>query len=304
MRFALAVVALVLVVPIAAAKPPPPPTEAAVVATGRAPCGLATHGGELWVGVYEAGTVLRLDRAGRVRQRIRVGPWACRLAVGDDAAWVTRDRANAVVRIDRRSGRQRTVRVPSPFDVVRAAGAIWVTSFDVGTVTRIDPRTLRRTRVIRVGESPAGITTCGGYVWVGHGRDATWLTSIDPRTGQARRVDVVVPSPGWPRCLRGELWVTTPGAVLRVAPRSGELRLHVPLGGTPAEAAAAQGAAEGHWLIWVTDKERSLVHRIDPATGNVFDSFPAGPGAYSLARFAGSMWITSFAGSDVRRYDP
>jgi hypothetical protein len=54
----------------------------------------------------------------------------------------------------------------------------------------------------------------------------------------------------------------------------------------------------------VTDKERSLVHRIDPGSGHVFDSFPAGPGALSQARFGGSVWISSFAGSDVRRYDP
>jgi YVTN family beta-propeller protein len=304
MRFALALVALALAVPIAAAKPPPPPKQSAVVPTGQAPCGLAAYGGELWVGVYEAGVVLRLDRAGRVRQRIRVGTWACRVAVNERAAWVTRDRANIVVRIDRRTKRKRTVRITSPFDLVHAAGSIWVTSFESGTVTRLDPRTLRPTRVVEVGGNPAGITSCGGYVWVGHGRGATWLTAIDPGTGRDRRVDVVVSSPGWPRCLRGELWVTTPDAALRVAPRSGELLGHIPLGGTPAEAGLAVGAISGQPTIWVTNKERSLVHRLDPAAGQILDTFPAGPGAYSLVRFAGSMWITSFAGSDVRRYDP
>jgi streptogramin lyase len=303
MRFALVILSLVLVVPVAAAKPPPPPTQSAVVQTGRAPCGLAAHGGELWVGVYETGAVLRLDRAGRIRERIRVGRWACRLAVAREAVWVTRDNADAIVRIDRRSGRQRTVRISSPFDLVRAAGSIWVTSFEPGTVTRVDPRTLRPLRVIDVGGNPTGITSCGGYVWIGHGRDATWLTAIDPRTGQARRVDVVVASPRWPRCLKGELWVTTVDAVLRLAPRSGELLGHLPLGGTLAEAGLAAGATSGRPTVWVTDKERSLVHRIDPEIG-VLDSFPAGPGALSLARFAGSTWITSFAGSDVRRFDP
>jgi streptogramin lyase len=296
MRPLLALAALVLLVPVAAAKLPPPPTESAVVQTGRAPCGLAARGGELWVGVYEAGTVLRLDRAGRMVQRLRVGSWPCRLTVDDDAVWVTRDRANAVVRVDRHSGRRRTVRVTSPFDLVRAAGAIWVTSFDTGTVTRIDPRS-RRTRVVEVGGHPAGIAWCGGSLWVGHGRDATWLTQIHPRTGRTRRVDVVVPSPGWPRCIGGELWVTTKDAVLRVS-RSGELRSHLQIGTTPAEAAAAPDGA-----IWVTDKERSVVHRIDRQAGRVFDTFPAGPGAYALARLGGSMWITSFAGDDVRRFE-
>jgi streptogramin lyase len=249
--------------------------------------------------------VLRLDRAGRVRQRLRVGRWACRVAVDDRAVWVTRDRAGSLVRIDRRSGRVRTARVQSPFDVVRAAGSIWVTSFDTGTVARVDPRTARIAHVYELGGHPAGITACGGYVWVGHGRDATWLTRIDPRTRKTRRVDVVDSAPGWPRCVRGQLWVTTEDAVLRVAPRSGELLAHVPLGGTPADVAAAPTGIDGdYWMIWVTDKERSRVHRLDRSSGQVVDSLAAGPGAYDLAAFGGSMWVTSFAGSDVRRYDP
>jgi streptogramin lyase len=157
--------------------------------------------------------------------------------------------------------------------------------------------------VFEDGPSPAGLAFCGGHVWVGHGGDATWLSAIDPRTARIRRVDVGFRSPGWPRCVRGELWVTTPDSVLRVAPCSGELRARIRLGGTPAEAAAARAAVDGHWTVWVTDKERSLVNRIDPATKPRRRHVP-GPGTYSLARFGGSVWITSFAGSDIRRYDP
>jgi hypothetical protein len=84
------------------------------------------------------------------------------------------------------------------------------------------------------------------------------------------------------------------------AARSGhrqELLGRLRLGGTPAEAAAGPDA-----LVWVTDKERSLVHRVDPKRVVLVDSFAAGPGAYSLARVGGAMWITSFAGADIRRY--
>jgi hypothetical protein len=56
--------------------------------------------------------------------------------------------------------------------------------------------------------------------------------------------------------------------------------------------------------VWVTDKERSLVHRIDAKTAVVVDAFSAGPGAYALARSGDTMWVTSFAGSDVRSYSP
>jgi virginiamycin B lyase len=298
-RVVMAIVLLALFVPAASGKPTPPPAEAAaVIQTGRAPCGLAVHGGSLWVGVYEAGSVLRLDPAGRVVQRIRVGRYPCRLAVDDRALWVARDNANRVLRIDRATGGRRAVAISSPFDLLLAAGSLWVASFETGVVTRLDPATARTTRVYEVGGHPSGVAFCAGRIWVGHSRDATWVTAIDPRTGRAERVDVVVPTPRRPQCIRGELWVTTEREVLRVAPRSEELLAHHPLGNTLAEAAPAPDST-----IWVTDKERSRVHRVHPATGFV-DSFPAGPGAYALARFAGSMWITSFAGSDVRRYDP
>jgi streptogramin lyase len=248
--------------------------------------------------------VLRLDRAGRVRRRHRVGRFACPVAIDERSAWVTRDNANEVVRVDPRSGRLTRLRVSSPLDIALAAGSAWVTSFETGTVTRIGARTGRVTRSWRVGAYPTGITVCGGKVWVGHGRRATWLTSIDPGTGRMRRVDVAVSTPRMPRCIEDELWVTTEDAVFRVSPRTGELRGHIALGGTPAEAGLARSAISGVPAIWVTNKERSLVHRIDPGSGQVVDSFPAGPGALAQERFAGSVWITSFAGSDVRRYDP
>jgi hypothetical protein len=54
----------------------------------------------------------------------------------------------------------------------------------------------------------------------------------------------------------------------------------------------------------VTDRQHSLVHRLTPDGRHVLDSFPAGPGAFAMARAGRAMWITSFAGSDVRRFAP
>ena len=57
-------------------------------------------------------------------------------------------------------------------------------------------------------------------------------------------------------------------------------------------------------LVWITDKERPLVFRLDPRGRAIVDEFPAGPGAFAMARLGDSVWVTSYAGSDVRRYDP
>ncbi len=185
-----------------------------------------------------------------------------------------------------------------PFDVV-LAGAVWVTGYDNGTVTRIDPTTRTIERVFETAGNPAGLTSCGGLIWVGHGRRATWLTSIEPATGKVRRIDVATTGPAWPRCVRGDLWVVAPKAVLKVDARSGKVLGRLRAGATPAEAA---GAPDG--LVWVTDKELSRVLRIDPERVEIIDSFAGGPGAFSLVRTGSAMWITSFAGSDVRRYQP
>ncbi len=64
----------------------------------------------------------------------------------------------------------------------------------------------------------------------------------------------------------------------------------------------AHAAEAPDGLVWVTDKQHSLVHRLSPDGRTLMDSFPAGPGAFALARAGDAMWVTSFAGSDVRRY--
>ena len=186
----------------------------------------------------------------------------------------------------------------SPFDVLLTRGSLWATSYDIGSIETIGARTGRLTRVYKDGGYPAGLALCGGRVWVGHGRNVTWLTAIDPATHRMTRVDTRTKAPAWPRCVRGDLWVTTPHSVLRVDPRSGVVTARIPLGGTPAEALAAPDG-----LVWVTDKERSIVVRIDPATNAVVGSFPAGRGAFAMTRMGNSVWVTSFAGSDVRRFD-
>jgi DNA-binding beta-propeller fold protein YncE len=84
---------------------------------------------------------------------------------------------------------------------------------------------------------------------------------------------------------------------VRIDPRRGTVIASIELGGTPARVAPA---ADG--TIWVTDKERNRIVRIDQTANTVVDELAAGPGAYALARAARSVWVTSYAGDDVRRY--
>jgi streptogramin lyase len=112
-------------------------------------------------------------------------------------------------------------------------------------------------------------------------------------------VEAGAATPSSPQCVLGDLWAATADSVVRLDARTGAVRARIHVGGTPADIAAAPDG-----LVWVTDKERSLVFRVDPRANRIVDSFAAGPGAFSLARLGRSMWVTSYAGSDVRRYDP
>ena len=286
---------------VAAAGNPPDPRQTHVVATGTGPCGIAARDGSIWVGVYGSGQLLGISGTrGRIHTRVQVGRWACRVAAGSGALWVTRDRAGEVVRVPRRGGRLDRISVGrGAFDVLIAAGSVWATSYETGVISEIDPGPRRITRVFKDGSGPAGLTRCSDLIWVGHGGRATWLSAIDPETNTVRHVDVGTENPGWPRCVRGMLWVTAGDTLLEVDPTTGKVRARLRLGGTLAEAADGPDA-----LVWVTDKERSLVHRIWAGGASVSDQFAAGPGAFALARVGDSMWVTSFAGTDVRRYDP
>jgi NHL repeat len=297
MRLSLLAAALVLCAP-ALAGSGKAPVETHVLETGRAPCGSAVGAGSLWVGVYETGMLLRVSGE-RVAERIRVGRWACRVAVGGRAVWVARDSARELVRVDLRDRHVSRTRLGGmPFDVLLAAGSVFAVGHDTGAVSRVDPSTGRVSRVYRVGGRPSGLTLCAGRVWVGH-NETTWLTSIHPATHRVRRVALGAADPRRPRCLRGELWVATPDTVLRLDPRTERVRSRLTLGETLADVALGPDG-----LVWVTDKENSAVQRLDPEGRRIVDTVPAGRGAFAVTRFGDAMWVTSFAGADVRRYDP
>jgi len=298
--FQFALVLALGLVPLAAGgwSSPPKPTVARIVPTGAAPCGATAAKGTLWVGVYNAGTLLQINARGRVTRRIAIGESACRVAVDSRFVWVTRDGASEVVRVDRSKGQLKRVEVGAvPFDVLHADGFVWVTNWDDGTVTKIDPERGVPVATVPVAANPTGLAACGGRIWIGHGRNARRITSIDPTTLRVRRVTVGA-MPEWPHCIRGVLWVTAPDSVLRLDARTGRVLSRLRIGDTLADAARG---ADG--LVWITDKQHSVVHRVAASGRSVVDSFPAGPGAFALARIGSSMWVTSFAGADVRRFD-
>jgi virginiamycin B lyase len=204
----------------------------------------------------------------------------------------------------------------SPAGAVSAFGAVWVANDRSGTLARLDPatnttwgggrlvkvepRSLRVVRRLRVGPRPSGLRAARGAVWVGFGRSATSIGRVDPGTGTIERVPVGVRTPtGFVTGTR-DLWVKAADNVLvRVEPSTRRVVARLSFGGT-----LSKGTAAADGTLWVPDKEQSVVYRVDPAGARVVGSFAAGPGAFVALRAAGSMWVTSYAGNDVWRFEP
>jgi streptogramin lyase len=278
------------------------PQLLARVQTGGSPAGAVMAGGAVWVANDSAGTLARIDpRTNRVTGRVRLRPGVFSVARGFGALWVVNYKRNMLTRVDPATRRTRSVRVGAvPFDVLAAYGRVWVTAWEAGRLVEVDPRSLKVVRRTRIGPRPTGLRSAAGAVWVGFGRTATAVAKVDPRTRRIERVPVGARAPSWFAVGTRDLWIQAADNVLvRLDPATRKVRARLSFGGT-----LAQGAVAADGTIWVPDKERNVVHRVDPKTASVVDSFEAGRGAFFALRAFGSMWVTSYAGDDVWRYKP
>jgi streptogramin lyase len=278
------------------------PQVVARIQTGTGPGSATAAFGAVWVANDRAGTIVRIDpRTNRVTKRIRLRPGIFSLTHGFGALWVENYDRGTLTRVEPRTGRIRSIRLGGTlFDVLPAYGRIWATMWEAGTLVEIQPQTLRILHRTKVGPRPAGLRAAGGAVWLGFSRSATAVARIDPRTRAIERVDVGVKAPSGFATGTRDLWIRASDNVLvRLDPTSRRVLAKFSVGRT-----LAPGALAPDGTLWLPDKEQNVVYRVDPQAGSVVDSFPAGARAFAALRAFGSMWITSYAGSDVWRFAP
>jgi YVTN family beta-propeller protein len=275
------------------------PALIATITTGTHPCGVVSAFGSVWV-ANDGGTLVRIDpRTNRVRKRIRVGAGACFMTADAHALWIANYKGG-LVRVTPRGRVKRIAVGATPDNVLVAFGRVWVTTWGDGKLAVVDPRTLRVIRRTDVGGHPAGLAARNGAVWVGFTRDATSIARVNPRTFRIDRIDVGVRDPRGFVAGTKDLWIqANTGDLLRFDPVARRVRAHLEVGRT-----LATGAVAPDETIWIPDKEQNIVYRVDRGRERVVDSFPAGPGAFVTLRAYGSMWVTSYAGRDVRRFRP
>jgi hypothetical protein len=152
------------------------------LAGGDAPS-IAVGDGAVWV--LQSGAISRLDPAtGRVTSKVQLPGWNVgQIAAGDAGVWATMRPPNGprlLVHVDKRARRiLKTIREPTSSTgtfLTRLAvgeGAVWWNTAS-GTIWRVDSKTYKIVRVIRVTPPPTfpaafvpfGIATGAGAVWV------------------------------------------------------------------------------------------------------------------------------------------
>lgn len=286
------------------------------IKVGGAPSAIAVGAGRVWVADQARGRVLRIDPRSRKRvgRAIRIGGGPLALAIGSGGVWVA-DGNGDVRSIDPRTGvvRPGRVRVSGANGLAVGAGGVWVTSRIAGTVTRIDPATLRPDRPIRTGAGAADVVVADGAVWVSNGAAGT-ISRVDAATGS---VGAAIRS-GAPSVLAlaaGDdgLWVARAGG--RVADQVAIVRLDPAKRTVTGRAVTVGGAvpldlAAGSGSVWATDAGSVLplgsprpaaVTRIDARAAPARRGGPlrVGRRPSAIAVGAGGLWVADAADGTV-----
>lgn len=216
---------------------------------------------------------------------------------------------NAVAEIDP-SANEVVGQVPNvgarPGSIAYGSGSLWVANLDDQTVTRIDPATRSVKRNLPVEDTPTGLATSPGAVWV-VGSDPTRpsvsVRRIDPQfndVAQTTRIGNVVPGgPGSVATLGDVVWVApSSGLLSRVSSRTARVVEQVDPNVGPTAVAVSPDA------VWVTDSFANNVLRIDRATSLVAGATPVGNGPSAIAVGAGAIWVADSLDDAVVRIDP
>ena len=182
----------------------------------------------------------------------------------------------------------------SPGDAEAAFGAIWVTTDGSGTLVRIDPRTNRVTRRIRMRPGVFSVERGFGALWTLNYRRGT-LARVNPVSGRVRSIRLGG-SPEAVLAAFGRLWVTAwrAGRLVVVDPRSMQVVKRVRTGAKPTGLRVAAGA------VWVGFGAGTSIGRVDPSTLKIV-RVPVGVQAPAVFT-AGTrdLWIKAGANVAVR----
>ena len=304
------------------------PHVVATIRIGGFPNALAVGDGTVWIvgGGRRSGRIVRIDQSSnRVAARIRApvgSERSCGIATAGGSVWAAAydpgSRRTTVLRIDPKRARiVGRIPIPNAACVTAAAGAVWVSSPESRTLTRIEPKSGRVVAHIRkAGSYPEGIAFGYGSVWVASGtrpcgsprrpctpsRDTSGqLTRIDARTNLVVARLRLEASPAYVAAAAGNVWVSSnDGTIRRIDPHTNRLAgPPLPVSGGRVTLAAGLG------LLWVTSitgpGRPGTITPVDPRRGTLGRSVTVGRSPLGMASRAGSLWVANFNSGTVSR---
>jgi hypothetical protein len=195
-----------------------------------------------------------VERRGR---RIRAGKQPIALAYGLGSVWIADYGAPQLLRVDPRRGRIiQATRLPGAhLDVLADGAAVWVVS-EEGYLTRVDPRTGRRTGRIGGGSDPTFVTRCRGSLWVTNFKGET-LWQVDGRSAKIERRIAIGSGAAGIACTGIDLWIAKyyENRVVRIA-RPPKVAAGPATGAGPTDVLASFGS------VWVASSGDGTVERL------------------------------------------
>lgn len=302
MRHRVLAIVVTCLVAVGCAGASPQVTAPAAVAKdldlGGSPSGVVFDFGSVWVGLYDRGTVDRIDPAtGTIMKTITVGDPTKLLARARDTHGVPSAVTSGfgsiwAVGADGRLARiDPATNAAMTFDVgvvgealATGEGAVWITSHDDGAVVRFDPTAGAVTNTITGLGALFGVAVASGSVWV-VSKSGHEVLRLDPTRGTVTARIAAERNPDWVTAGAGSVWVTreTPRAVLRIDPATNAVAATIP---GEASWGIGTGIAFHDGAVWT-----GFLVRIDPSTEKVTASF-AGKGEQAAVTFGGgSAWV-------------
>ena len=223
------------------------------------------------------------------------------MASATGAVWVANDGSGTLARIDAKTNRvTRRIKVGrGACEVAAGFGAMWVTNYKTGAVVRVDLRTYR-VRRIAVGSTPFDVVAAGGRVWATAWGDGA-IAEIDPAAGRVVRRIAVGAYPTALLFQGGALWVGFGRDAANIA--------RVDPASGQIERIAVGVKAPSHFLatangIWITSDGDALVH-FDPATRAVLGTTHFGRTLVQPAAARdGTIWVPDKEVDTIFRVDP
>ena len=170
----------------------------------------------------------------------------------------------------------------APSSLTSAFGSVWVTSYDAGTLMRIDTGKSTVSQRVPIGTGASGVAAAAGDIWVANSV-ADQVDRVNAGTDEVVERIHVGSDPTDVGAGAGSVWVanTADGTVSRIDAVTGAVVKTISVGPSP------DGLAVGDGSVWVALGGTSGVVRLDPRSGAVDQRILVGSGPSAIAVGAG-----------------